>query len=383
MSDDLAGLTVLTLEQAVAAPYVSGRLARAGARVIKVEREEGDFARRYDAVAHGESAYFVWLNQGKESLVANIKDPADQHLLQRILASADIFIQNLAPGAAARVGLDSSQLRTRHPRLITCDISGYGEHGSYAERKAYDLLVQAESGLASLTGTAAAPGRVGVSVCDIAAGMHAWAGILQALYRRERTGRGDGIRVSLFDGMADWMSVPLLHQEYGGAAPPRVGLQHPSIAPYGVFTCRDGRQMLLSIQNEREWADLCGAVLGDAVLATTPRFSTNAERVRHREALNERIQRDFDRWDGEEAGQRLSAARIAFGELRSVAGLSNHPQLRRQQIETPSGPLSLVADPIRRARDGASEVTVHVPDIGEHSDSIRCEFSTDSAPEGR
>lgn len=375
MTSDLAGLTVLTLEQAVAAPYVSGRLARAGARVIKIEREEGDFARRYDAVAQGESAYFVWLNQGKESLVADIKDPADQHLLHRILAKADVFIQNLAPGAAARVGLDSAQLRERYPRLITCDISGYGEQGSYAERKAYDLLVQAESGLASLTGTAAAPGRVGVSVCDIAAGMHAWAGILQALFRRERTGSGDGIRVSLFDGMADWMSVPLLHHEYGGEAPPRVGLQHPSIAPYGVFTCRDGRQMLLSIQNEREWIDLCCDVLGDDAMATHPRFSSNQQRVQHREELNRIIQHQFEQWGGEEAGQRLSAARIAFGELRTVAGLAVHPQLRRQSIDTRSGSLSLVADPIRRASDSAMEVTVHVPDIGEHSDSIRSEFS--------
>ncbi|HEY9147974.1 MAG TPA: CaiB/BaiF CoA-transferase family protein, partial [Gammaproteobacteria bacterium] len=258
----LDGLLVIALEQAVAAPYCSSRLADAGARVIKIERSEGDFAREYDHVAGGESAYFTWLNRGKESICLDIKSPGDADLLQRMLGDADVFIQNLAPGAAARAGFDSAALRASHPRLITVDISGYGESGPYREMKAYDLLVQCETGLASITGAPERPGRVGVSVCDIACGMYAHAGVLEALLERQRTGRGKGLAVSLFDAMADWMTVPLLHQDYTGEAPQRVGLNHPSIAPYGAYACEGGDQVVISIQNNREWRNFCEQVLG-------------------------------------------------------------------------------------------------------------------------
>ena len=253
------GLLVVSVEQAVAAPFATSRLADAGARVIKVERAEGDFARLYDHVVDGECAWFVWLNRGKESVVLDIKDAADNALLQRIIARADVFVQNLAPGAAARAGFDSSELRQRHPRLITCDISGYGESGPYARMKAYDFLIQCESGIASVTGSPESASRVGVSVCDIGAGLNAYGAILEALHGRHRTGRGSGIRVSLFDGMADWMTVPLLHLEHGGKAPARTGLSHAMIAPYGAYPVGDGGQMVIAIQNEREWARFCEA----------------------------------------------------------------------------------------------------------------------------
>src|SRR5215210_1442741 len=250
----LEGLKVIAVEQAVAAPFCSSRLADAGAHVLKVERAEGDFARGYDAAARGQSSYFVWLNRGKESIVLDIKKPGDKALMARMLACADVFIQNLAPGAMARAGFGSAALRERHPRLITVDISGYGEEGEYASMKAYDLLVQAESGLAHVTGRAEGPGRVGVSACDIACGMHSYAAVLEALLERGITGRGKGIAVSLFDGMADWMTVPLLQYEGTGRNPPRIGLAHPSICPYGAFETKDGQLVLIAIQNEREWA---------------------------------------------------------------------------------------------------------------------------------
>ena len=253
----LDGLLVLSLEQAVAAPYCSCKLADAGARVIKVERPEGDFARGYDTAVGGLSSYFVWLNRGKQSLVADIKDPADAAMLHRLLARADVFVQNLAPGAAARAGFGSDALRERFPRLITVDISGYGEGNAYAGMKAYDLLVQAESGLAGITGHPAGPGRVGVSACDIACGMAAHAGVLEALIARGVTGLGRSLKVSLFDGMADWMNVPLLYFEGTGRMPARVGLAHPSICPYGAFDTKDGASVLIAIQNEREWRSFC------------------------------------------------------------------------------------------------------------------------------
>ncbi|MFO0200016.1 MAG: CaiB/BaiF CoA transferase family protein, partial [Alphaproteobacteria bacterium] len=248
-SQPLKGLFVVSMEQAVAAPYCASRLADAGARVIKIERQEGDFARAYDAVANGQSSYFIWLNRGKESLCLDIKKPEDKALLETLISKADIFIQNLAPGAMARAGFGSAELRAKHPSLITVDVSGYGEEGEYAAMKAYDLLVQAESGLAYVTGRAEGPGRVGVSACDIACGMHAYAAVLEALIDRGITGKGKGIAVSLFDGMADWMTVPLLQYEGTGRNPPRIGMAHPSICPYGAFTTKDGADVLIAIQN--------------------------------------------------------------------------------------------------------------------------------------
>ena len=275
----LSGKLVVTLEQAVAAPLCTCRLADAGARVIKIERPEGDFARGYDRAAAGGSSYFAWLNRGKESIALDLKTEADRHLMARLLAHADVFVQNLAVGAAERLGFGSAALRAVHPRLITCDISGYGEEGPYADMKAYDLLIQAESGLVSVNGAPGAYGRVGVSVADIACGMNAALGVTQALMRRERTGQGEGVAVSLFDAMAEWMTVPLLHYEGLGRAPERIGLAHPSIAPYGGFDCADGQTLLISIQSDREWAQLCEQVLGRPELAGDPRFATNDARV--------------------------------------------------------------------------------------------------------
>lgn len=369
----LDGILVVSLEQAVAAPFCSSRLADAGARVIKIERHEGDFARYYDRKVNGDSAYFVWLNRGKESLTLDIKNPDDLALLKRLLACADVYIQNLAPGAAARAGVGSADMRAANSKLITCDISGYGEDGPYRDMKAYDLLVQAETGLCSVTGTPESPGRVGVSVCDIAAGMNALTGILQALYERERAGKGSGIQVSLFGGMADWMNVPYLHQRYGGSAPPRVGLKHPSLAPYGAFAAQDGKQVLISIQNEREWVSLCERVLEQPDVATDSRFNDPVNRVENREELDAIIAACFAQWPRTELMERLVAARIACGALNEIGDLVDHPQLRTIGHDAPSGPVEVIAPPVEV--QGTEDAYRPVPKLGEHSEKIRAEFS--------
>ena len=369
----LSGLVVLALEQAVAAPYCTSRLADAGARVIKVERREGDFARGYDRAAKGLSSYFAWLNRGKESLVADIKQPADAALLHRILARADVFVQNLLPGAAARAGLGSDELRARHPRLVTVDISGYGDEGPYAAMKSYDMLVQAETGLASITGGPEAPARTGVSVCDIAAGMYAHQAVLEALIRRGRTGEGASIKVSLFDGMADWMAVPLLFSDYGPGAPRRVGLSHPSVAPYDPFPSADGTPVLISIQNDREWQRFCAEVLGQPGLATDPAFATNVQRVANRARMDAIIREGFARHGTEALCARLLAAGIAFARVNSVAEFSRHPQLRRVRVETPAGEIALPAPP--PIVDGIRAPALGpVPALDAHGAAIRKEF---------
>lgn len=373
MPDALRGLLVVSLEQAVAAPLCTSRLAEAGARVIKLERAEGDFARGYDHVVHGESAYFVWLNRGKESLRVDVKNSADVALIERMLAKADVFVQNLAPGAAARAGFGSDALRMRHPRLVTCDISGYGEEGPAARMKAYDFLIQCESGLASVTGNAAGAARVGVSVADIACGMNAHAAILQALYEREHTGRGRGIAVSLFDGLADWMAVPLLQFDYGGQAPGRAGLKHPSIAPYGAFTAGDGTQLVIAIQNEREWRKFCAAVLQNEALASDPRFDSNARRCAHRDALEEIISGVFAALAADALIARFNKADTAWARLNGVDGLSTHSQLRRVEVDAPTGPVSLPAPPTRW--DGETPAGRAVPALGAHDAAIRAEFA--------
>jgi itaconate CoA-transferase len=369
----LSGLLVVSLEQAVAAPYCSSRLADAGARVIKIERAEGDFARGYDTAAKGLSSYFVWLNRGKQSLVADIKQPADAALLHRILMRADVFIQNLAPGAAARAGFGSDQLRERHRRLIAVDISGYGDTGDYATMKAYDLLVQAESGLAMVTGLPAGPGRVGVSACDIACGMAAHAGVLEALIERGSTGQGKGLKVSLFDGMADWMNVPLLFYEGTGRAPERLGLAHPSICPYGAFATLDGALVLISIQNEREWAEFCAKFLDEPDLPQREGYQTNVIRVANRATVDTRVAAAFARLSRAQAAERLRGANTAYGFVNDVASLSQHPALRRSVVATPNGQVSLAAPPVRFS-DGP-RVLGPVPAIGEHSAAIRAEFA--------
>jgi len=373
MEQPLSGLLVVALEQAVAAPYCSSRLADAGARVIKIERAEGDFARGYDHVVNGESAYFVWLNRGKESICLDIKKAEDKEVLDSMLLQADVFIQNLAPGAAARSGFDSALLRKENPRLITVDISGYGETGPYSDMKAYDLPVQCEAGLAAITGSPEQPGRVGVSVCDIACGMYAHSAILQALYERESSGLGKGLSVSLFDAIADWMTVPLLHQDYGGKAPERVGLNHPSIAPYGAYGIAGDEQVVFSIQNEREWQNFCEQVLERPELASAPQYCTNANRCENRPQLDGEIDAVLSHCNRAEIVARLQRGRIAFGFVNSVAELSTHEQLRRAQVDTPSGPVSVVAPPVQEA--GNTVQLQRVPALGEHSSSLRQEFT--------
>jgi len=375
MSLPLEGMLVVAMDQAVAAPFAASRLADAGARVIKVERPGGDFARGYDSVVNGESAYFVWLNRGKESIELDIKKPEDAALLDRMIARADVFIQNLAPGAAARAGFGAEDLRRKYPRLITCDLSGYGEDGPYRDMKAYDLLIQAETGLASITGGPEAPGRVGVSIVDIAAGMYAVNAILQAIIARGRTGEGASIKVSLFDAMADWMAVPLLYQDMTGKAPKRVGLAHPSIAPYGAYETGDGKAIVIAIQNEREWVRFCAEILGDADIASDPRFCTNIERVANRAALDEIVKPILASATREEWAERLRAAAIAFGSLNSVADLSKHPQLRRMSLETPAGPASIPAPPAIFV--GQDRPLKPVPAAGQDNERLREEFAED------
>jgi itaconate CoA-transferase len=370
MKRPLEGLLVVAVEQAVAAPLCSCRLADAGARVIKIERPDGDFARGYDRVAKGESSYFVWLNRGKQSIVLDIKQGDDRALLARMIARADVFIQNLAPGAAARAGFAPDELARRHPRLIVCSITGYGESGPYRDMKAYDLLIQAETGLANLSGPPEAPGRVGVSVSDIAAGLNAYAAILEALLAREKSGKGNVLSVSLFDATAEWMAVPLLHHDYGGRAPERVGLKHPSIAPYGAFAAADGKLIVISIQNEREWVRFCEAILGDAALARDPRFSDNNRRVANRAALDGLVAEVFAREPRAQLGERLKAADIAFGNLNTVEDFSRHPHLRRMATLVEGGAVAVPAPPALVDADAAARV----PRLGEHGAAIRREF---------
>lgn len=375
----LAGTLVVSLEQAVAAPLATRKLADAGARVVKVERPEGDFARRYDEAARGGSAYFVWLNRRKESVALDLKDGDDAALLHRLVGAADAFVQNLGPGAAARLGFGASELRERHPRLVTCDISGYGVEGPYAGMKAYDNLVQAEAGLHAVTGAPEAPARVGISVCDIAAGMHAYAAVLEALLLRARTGRGAGLEVSLFSAVADWMAVPYLHAVHGPGAPSRTGLLHPSIAPYGPFHSGGGDEIVVAVQNQREWAALCAAVLERPALADDPRFAGNPDRVKHREALRAVLQDGFSALSTEEMLRRLGDAGVAHGRRRSVEEFAAHPALRRAEVETADGPVDLPADPVRWSGDGRAGGG-RVPELDQHSDAIREEFGDEEAP---
>jgi len=368
----LSGLLVVSMEQAVAAPTCSVKLADAGARVIKIERAEGDFARGYDRAAGGLSTYFVWLNRGKESICLDIKDPRDKALLAALLARADVFIQNLAPGAMARAGFGSAALRAKHPRLITVDISGYGEEGEYARMKAYDLLVQAESGLAAVTGRAEGPGRVGFSVCDITCGTIAHAAVLEALIERGITGRGKGVAVSLFDGMADWMNVPLLMFEGTGKAPPRIGMAHPSLCPYGAFDTKDGASILISIQNEREWADFATHFLGDPSLTTKPGYALNVDRVANRPQVDAHIAAVFAARTRQECVAALRAANTAYGFINGVDGLAEHPALKRIEVQTEAGPVSMAA-PGARFSDG-QRAFGPVPRLGEHTQAVRAEF---------
>jgi itaconate CoA-transferase len=366
----LDGVLVVSLEVAVAAPLATCRLADAGARVIKIERPDGDFARGYDVAANGVSSYFAWLNRGKESIALDLKSAEDLALLGRMLATADVFVQNLAVGAATRLGLSAEVLRAAYPRLIVCDISGYGAEGPYAEMKAYDLLVQAESGLLSVSGPPGPLGRVGVSLVDIGTGLNAALAITQAIVRQQATGEGAHLQVSLFDSIAEWMTVPLLHYDGLGVAPSRVGLAHPSIAPYGGFATADGQTVLISIQSDAEWRMLCADVLGQPALGADERFATNNARVANRAETDAVVGAYVSSRVLSDVRSELGAARIAFGVVNDVAGLSAHAHLRRVHVEHEHGSVDLPAPAARVDW----EVIGSVPRVNEHGSALRDEF---------
>ncbi|SEG71160.1 CaiB/BaiF CoA transferase family protein [Bosea lathyri] len=373
MADALEGIVVVALEQAVAVPIATCRLADAGARVIKLERAEGDFSRGYDDYANGLSSYFVWINRGKESCRVDLKQPGDLAMVEAMLGQADIFIQNLAPGATGRLGIGSADLRKRHPRLITCDVSGYAPGTPHYTRKAYDLLVQAEAGLSSITGNeSSGPTRIGVSIADISTGQAAYAAILEALLRRARTGEGSHIALSLFDTIAELMNVPYLTRRYGGIEPPRLGLAHPSIAPYGVFQLADGN-VLLAVQSEREWQILARDVLSSEALANAPRFATNVLRVRDRKALDEAIQAILISRSFTHLTSALDKAAIAYGAVSSVGDLISHPAATTLPVETPAGTIEVLAPPA--IVDGKRATMRRVPGLGEHEAALRAEFA--------
>jgi itaconate CoA-transferase len=373
MSLPLAGITVVSIEQAVAAPFATRQLADLGARVIKIERPgEGDFARGYDRTVQGLSSYFVWLNRSKESLTLDLKHPAGQDILARLVERADVFVQNLAPGAADRIGAGSAILRARHPRLITCAVSGYGSTGPYAGKKAYDMLIQAEVGLVSITGTEAVPSRVGISVADIAAGMYAYSGILTALLSRHTTGTGTSIEVSLFDALGEWMGAPAYYSAYGGAAPRRTGAAHATIAPYELFVSEDNVEIYIGIQNEREWVRFCEDVLEQPELSADPRFATNAGRLDHRALLHTTIAAVFGSLPGAVILDQLASAGIAHARRNSIDEFLEHPQVTLRDrwctVGSPAGPLRAMRPPVRMT--GVDAKMGDIPALGQHSQSI-------------
>ncbi|MEV5013805.1 CaiB/BaiF CoA-transferase family protein [Streptomyces sp. NPDC053780] len=368
----LRGVTVVALEQAIAAPYASRQLADLGARVIKVERPgTGDFARAYDSRVKGLSSHFVWANRGKESLTLDIKDPRGKDVLLRLIAGADVFLQNLAPGAAARAGLGAEELRALHPELIVCDISGYGSPGPYEGRKAYDLLVQSEAGLLSVTGTPDEMAKVGIPVSDIAAGTHAYSSILAALLERGRTGRGTHLDVSMLEATVEWMGFPLYYAYDGGEPPPRAGAAHATIHPYGPYTAGDGKTVMMAVQNEREWRGFCTVFLNRPELADHPHYATNADRNTHREALGAIVAARFAELTGAEAIELLGAVPVANARVNTLADVWEHPQLaargRRYEVATPAGPVPALAPP---GPTGDAPRMDAVPALGEHTRAI-------------
>ena len=386
----LRGLLVVALEQAVAAPFATRQLADLGARVIKVERRgAGDFARGYDRSVHGQSSYFIWLNRGKESLELDVKDPGDQAVLTALLGRADVFVQNLAPGAAERLGLGADALRARHPRLITCSVSGYGGTGPYRGKKAYDLLVQCETGLLSVTGGPEAPAKAGISVADIAAGMYAYTGILTALYERERTGRGTSVDVSMLEALGEWMSQPVNFTVYGGHPAQRTGARHTSISPYGPYTTGGGGQVFIGIQNDREWAVFCQRILDRPELIADERFGTNPDRVAHDAELTGIIEAALAGVAPDELTGRLDEAGIASARLRTPQEFAAHPQLaardRWREVDTPNGPIQALLPPV--TVPGREPLMGPVPALGQHNETIRAELgrppeTDDDAPAG-
>lgn len=378
----LSGITVVAVEQAVAMPFATRQLADLGARIIKVERPGGgDFARNYDRTVKGLSSHFVWLNRSKESLTLDLKYDEGKEILWRLIDRADVFVQNLAPGAVARLGFGADALQARRPKLIICNLSGYGPDGPYADKKAYDLLVQAEAGLLAITGNGDQPAKAGIPVADIAAGMYAYSGILTALFQRERTGQGAVLDVSLLDALAEWMGYPAYYTSYGGTAPARAGAAHAAIAPYGPFTVGDGQSVLLSIQNEREWQSFCATVLELPGLATEPSFRANSERVQHRAELHRRINEVFGKLNIDQVTERLDRAAVAYARMRTVEGFLDHPQLKARgrwaEMDSPVGPLWALRPPVDIA--GFTPEFAPVPDIGAQSDAILDEIGYERA----
>ena len=372
----LDGLLVVALEQAVAAPFATRQLADLGARVIKIERAgAGDFARGYDTSVLGQASYFVWLNRGKESVELDVKSDDGRAVMAALLARADVFVQNLAPGAAERLGLDAAGLLARHRRLICCSVSGYGPDGPYAGKKAYDLLVQCEAGLLSVTGTPDVPCKAGISVADITAGMYAYTGVLTALYERERTGRGSSFTVSLLDALGEWMTQPYLYTVYGGREPRRTGARHASISPYGPYQARGG-EVFIGLQNEREWAVLCDRVLARSDLITDERFATNPDRVKHDDELTAIIEDVLASMTPDEVVARLDAAGIASARLRTPAEFAAHPQLaardRWREADTPGGPVRALLPPV--TVPGREPAMGAVPALGQHTEAVLAEF---------
>jgi itaconate CoA-transferase len=377
----LTGITVVAVEQAVAAPFATRQLADLGARVIKIERPDvGDFARGYDATVNGMSSHFVWLNRSKESLTLDLKRTEAIGVLRKLLQRADVFIHNLAPGAMARLGFASGAVRRAHPRVVVCEVSGYGSDGPYRDKKAYDLLVQSEAGVLSVTGTADAPAKVGISVADISAGMYAFSSVLAALLRRERTGEGSALEISLFDALAVWMSYPVYYA-YGGTPPARSGARHAVIAPYGPYTAGDGGVVYLGLQNEREWARFCADVIGRPEMATDPRFSSNPRRVEHRDELDTAITESFSGLTASQVIERLDAAQIANARMNTVQELIAHPQLaargRWRDVDSPAGAVRMLKPPFNF--EGMESPMGRIPSVGEHTDAILAEVGMDAA----
>ncbi len=376
----LEKITVISIEQAVAAPFSTRQLADLGARVIKIERPDvGDFARGYDETVKGMASHFVWLNRSKESLTLDLKHPQARLIVQQLLEDADVFIQNLAPGAAERLGLGPERLTQRYPRLIVCGISGYGSSGPYRDKKAYDLLVQCETGLVSVTGTPETPSKVGISIADTAAGMYAFTGILTALYQRERTGRGTVLDISMFEALGEWMGYAAYYAVYGGTLPPRAGASHATIAPYGPFRAGDGKQVNLGLQNEREWAHFCTRVLEQPELASNPRFDSNAKRVTNREALHAMIDAVFSQLTIDEVIARLERAQIANARMNSMQEFWDHPQLqareRWREVDSPVGSLKALLPPVTM-RDVEPRMDP-IPALGEQTEQILCSLGYD------
>jgi itaconate CoA-transferase len=378
----LQGITVVSLEQAVAAPFTTRQLADLGARVIKVERPEvGDFARSYDKTVLGQSSHFVWLNRSKESLTLDVKHAEAAQVLHRLLSKADVFVQNLVPGAAARLGLSSEALLARYPRIIVCNVSGYGPDGPYSQKKAYDLLIQCESGLVSVTGTADTPSKAGISIADIAAGMYGYTGILTGLYQRERTGKGTAFDVSMFEALGEWMGFPAYFTNYGGTAPPRTGAAHATIHPYGPFAAGDGKTVFFGIQNEREWASFCATVLEQPGLTSDPRFDSNSHRDAHRQALTEVIAGVFCRLTVAQVVERLDRAQIANARLNTMQEFWEHQQLaardRWREVDTPKGRIKALV-PAVTMQDVEPRMDP-IPSVGQHTRAILGELGFDEA----